>query len=868
MTRSGRRRTNLHPQQRVAGSLIRGRMDTLTQGVSQQPEHLRREGQADEQINGWSSPVEGLAKRRPTVVEARLLPSEKTDIWAESMLVRSGERYLLLMWTDGSTGYLQITRNGADVDVDVHGTGLGTTTIDSKTTITFTNTSYGYAASNLLQAYALVNQGALGLLLNRGKTVAMDSTLSTAQANEALIFVQGVTFDITYTVTLDEGLGTALTATFSTPLATDSPNKLSTTDAAASLQATIDASANWVATQIGPVVHVRRDNNADFTIKVDDDRSNTLARGIKTTVEVFSDLPLKAKGGMVVKVESDPGSTEDDFWVKFVRSSGAADSFGDGVWQETVAPGVKFRLDSATMPLVIYRAAQDRFYVGPADGAARTLSGAPNYTFPAWGERTAGNEETVPTPSFVGRELRDHLIFRSRYAVAGGESVVLSETDDIFNFFADTSVQVLETDPIDVRASSESSVALQWLTPVGTSVLAFSDREQFLLRASDAEVLTPRSAVVDLVSKVEVSPEVRPRVAGPNVLFATENAGNVAFRETQAFESSTARLGLNLGGSQEITLANPKYLAGNVKWWDVGENLDYMVVMTDADPKTVYVYKYLWQLDGGRVLRQQASWSKWTFDGDVRWLRFYDNKLHIIQSYADGTFVSSLEVEDLDDPASPGVYLDRRLQYPAVGSTPGTVVTASYDSGTDTTTFTLPFTIRSTTDVVVAYDDMDNPGVLIGTADSGTTIACSVRGDFTGVDVTIGARYLFRYDFTRAYLPQGDQDRQRAIGTLDGRLQVACWTIHYADTGAFTAIVNRKNRMFDSRHVFAPRLLGVENNVLGEPGPVLRTGTMRVPVYSKNTDCRVSVENDTFLPVRLNGASWEGNYNDRARGVG
>jgi hypothetical protein len=41
-----------------------------------------------------------------------------------------------------------------------------------------------------------------------------------------------------------------------------------------------------------------------------------------------------------------------------------------------------------------------------------------------------------------------------------------------------------------------------------------------------------------------------------------------------------------------------------------------------------------------------------------------------------------------------------------------------------------------------------------------------------------------------------------------------------------------------------------------------------VPVYAKNTECSVSVESDSWLPLTISGASWEGNYTDRARGLG
>ncbi len=654
-----RRPTSYQPRRGNPSTLVRGRWDTMTGGVSQQPEHLRLPGQGEEQVNGWSSPVEGLSKRRPTVFEAKLLATEETDIWAGTMLARDGERYLLVAWEAAGVTYLQITLNGASVAIDVHGTGLFTTTINGRTTVACDSSSYGYVASNLLEGYSLVNQGALGLLLNRTVPVAMDPATTPAEVNEALVFIQGVVFDVTYTVTLDEGEATELVATFTTPKATDDPNKLSTSDTAAALQATINASGNWVAVQIAAVVHIRRTTNVDFTIKLDDDRSNTLARAIKNTAETFGDLPLQAKGEMVIKVESDPTRDEDDFWVQFVRSDGASDSFGKGGWQECPAPGIEFRLDEDTMPLVLYRAAEGVLFMGPADGSAESQTVSSTlyeYTFPSWGERTAGNLETAPNPSFIGRPIRDHLIYRSRYMVTGGETVVASQTDDVFAFFADTSLQVLETDPIDVRASSESSVDLQWLVPIGNAVVPTSAREQFLLRAVDQEVLTPRSTAIDLLGKVEVESQVRPRVVGPTVVFATKNAGDTQFREMQVSSNGLLQLGSSLGAGQELTLNVPKYIKGEVKWWVNGENLDYVVVMTDDNPKALYIFKYLWQSGGGRIERAQSSWSRWEFEGDIRWVQFYDDKLNVLQSYSDGLFLTSLTSEELDDRSIPGLY--------------------------------------------------------------------------------------------------------------------------------------------------------------------------------------------------------------------
>lgn len=860
------RKTRLLATRNPPASLVQGSIDTLTQGVSQQPAHLRQPGQGERQVNGWSSPVNGLAKRRPTQYVGRIIPFPVEDFYLETMPVATGERYSVFLYNNTGKANLQIFQGNTPAEVDVHGAGLSAVAGPGGTVIEGLTSSYLYNAGGLYNKYVLINNGPFGLLLNREKVTAMDAATTAAQPKEALMFVQGVSYDVTYTITLD---GTTLPV-YTTPKATDTNNLISTDAVATELANRINAVAGFTATKLGSVVSVKRADGADFTLNLADSRSNTLARSFKGSSATFSGLPTVAPNGFFLKIEQDPGTTADDYWVKFATRDGAA--FGDGSWQEAAAPGIQYKLNADTMPLVVYRKAPGVFFVGPADGATRTLTvGGTTYsfTFPKWGERTAGDTVSVPNPGFVGKAIRDHSLFRSRYVVIAGESVTFSEVDQTFNFFGDTSAQVLETDPIDVRAVSETSVGLNWLLPIDESLLVFSEKSQFQVRPADTDVLTPRTAVCLRLSNIEMNPNLRPKIAGPNVIFATNEYGYTGFREYQFFDSQQRRLGLNLGGSLNITLNVPKYIEGLATLWDVGESLDYFVCRTPEDRKKVYIYKYLWQSGQGSLYKQQSSWSEWTFDGDVRWMRFFDNQLWMVVTYPDGTYTVKVESEELDDKADPYVYLDRQLKYPEGSVGPATtVITASYDPDARLTTFTLPYQMHSPTDVVVRFDNARNHGLVLGSASSGNQIVCSIRGDWRADKVIVGARYKFEYEFTTAYKPSRDQARQRVIGDLNGRLQVATWTLHHTDSGRYDVVIKRKNRSNDSRHRFWARIINVDSNRLNTPLNALQTGSLRVPVYSRNTECSVIVESESWMPLTISGASWEGNYTDRARSMG
>jgi hypothetical protein len=852
---------------------IQGNIDSLIQGVSQQPPHLRVVGQGEEQINGWSSPVEGLGKRNPMRHVARILPTPVSDFYLEMMSVISGERYSVMVYPDGAATKMLITLNGTAAAVDVHGTGLSAIAALSispmltNAAVSGDSTSYLYnAAGNFEQKYVLINNGPIAFLLNREKVVAMDAATTAAQKNEALIFVQAVAYEISYKATLD---GTAL-APVITPKATDTNNLLDSSDVAKKLADEINKNTAFTAVANKYVVHVVRKDAGPFKLSLDDGRGNSMARVVQGSVTSLAELPIHAPNGYVVQVSSDPSQTVDDRYLKFTTNDGSV--FGPGAWSEVAAPGIQYKLDANTMPLVIYRADRGVIFVGPADGATRTQTvggKSYSYTFPTWGQRTAGDLKTVPTPDFVGRAIRDHVIFRGRYVVLAGQFVVFSETNDIFNFFQDTSVAITAKDPFSVLAVSEISSELNWLLPVDESILAFSQYSQFQVRPADADVLTPTTAIILRVSNIQMNPRVRPKLAGPQILFPTDEFGYSHFREYTFYEMQQRRLGMNLGGSGDICLSVPKYIKGLVTHWDVGETIDLMVCSTPTDRKTLYVYKYLFSSGGQALTKSQASWSKFRFNGDVRWMKFMDNELWLVLTYGDGTYSVRLTSDELENAEEVQVHLDRLLLYPecnAIGI-PSAAVGAAYDADTNRTTFTLPYQLSSKGYAVVRYTNNVKEGLLLGAAESGNTIVCDVPGDWSNTKVAFGEEYEFSYEFTAPYVPAKDQARQRIVGKQDGRTQLLHFTLHHHNTGRYNIRVKRQNRMEDSVHWFRARFLNVMNNRLGTETSVLESGQYRVPIYSQNDKCRILVESKSWLPVTITGASWEGSYSNRAKGM-
>ena len=844
---------------------IRRDMDTLIQGVSQQPPHLRSAGQGAEQINGWSSPVEGLTKRNSTRFQAKVLETPAVDFYLELMDIRQGEQYSVLT-RPGTTDQtiLEIRRLNEIPTVQVHGTGMTA----NGSLINCSKDAYLYNEPGALyKDYVLINNGPVGLLLNRNKVTALKAADATAttQSGEGVIFIRAVAYQIIYTVFIDD----AEVATFTTPSAGDDDNVISTSIVANSLAAQIEGIAGFSATVDQYVVSVVKNDGTEFKLAIDDGRSGELANAFTDTVQTLGSLPIISPNNYIVEVESDPSTTVDNRWLKFKTFNDA--NLGEGSWQETVRPGIPYQLDPDTMPLVIYRETENVFFVGPADGSTQTqtVDGETyEYTFPTWGDRTAGDETTSPNPEFVGNAIRDHVIFRSRYVVVAGESVQFSETDDIFNFFNDTSLVVLATDPFGLRGTSERSSPLQWMIPVEDSILAFSQTTQFQVRAADADVLTPQTGSIFRLSNLEMNANVRPKLSGAQVLFATDYFGYTHFREFQfSNQRSNSQMGLNLGSNQDITNYLPKYIEGLITHWDVGEAIDVAVAVSPTNKKELYIYKYLWSSNEKGAQKVQQSWSKWTFAQDIQWVRFQDNQLLMLTTDDNGTYFDLQLNDETEVALEPQIHLDRLLQYPPVpGGAASAVVTASYDAASNQTTFVLPYEPADKALAIIRFVNDEYQGLKIGETTT-KTLVCSTKGDWTGKAVAIGEPYQFLYEFNKAFVPDNNETGTARIGQLAGRTQVLRWTVNHVLTGEYNIRIKRLNRSPDSVHHYRAQTLNVFNNTLDKTTGPLETGSFEVPVCSKNDQCAVSVESDSWLPVTVTSASWRGVYSDRDKAV-
>ena len=158
----------------------------------------------------------------------------------------------------------------------------------------------------------------------------MDTTLSAGNITQAIVFVNNVSDDTTYSVTVD---GVTVTDD------TSNDSELSTEQVATDLKNGLNSGlTGFTIAQNGSVLHIKKNDGSNFSIDGKDTQGNTQLTIVKDSIQRFTDLPTVSPNGYVVEVKGDESTNFDNYYVKFVTNNGGA--LEEGQWEETVEAGI------------------------------------------------------------------------------------------------------------------------------------------------------------------------------------------------------------------------------------------------------------------------------------------------------------------------------------------------------------------------------------------------------------------------------------------------------------------------------------------------------------------------------------------------
>jgi hypothetical protein len=103
-------------------------------------------------------------------------------------------------------------------------------------------------------------------------------------------------------------------------------------------------------------------------------------------------------------------------------------------------------------------------------------------------------------PSFVGYPIDTVSFYKNRIVFASRQNVICSQAGDYFNFFASTVITIVDSDPIDLSASTLKPIRLKHAIAAPQGLLLFGDNAQLLL-STTTEAFSPKTAEVNLLSQ-------------------------------------------------------------------------------------------------------------------------------------------------------------------------------------------------------------------------------------------------------------------------------------------------------------------------------------------------------------------------------
>jgi hypothetical protein len=568
---------------------------------------------------------------------------------------------------------------------------------------------------------------------------------------------------------------------------------------------------------------------SDFDISVKDGLADQGLGVVYKEVSSITDLPAKAFNGFRVKVKGDTELVQDDYYVKFETKEDKEVlwHYGEGTWIEDVGYGVKTTFNATTMPLQL-KPDDDTFEEWTLDTTT-------------WGNRTAGDDDTNPAPTFVGSKINDIFFFKNRLGLLTDSSIVFSEADEYFNFWRTTVLSLLDSAPIDVGVSHTKVAILKHAVPFQEKLLIFSEGTQFVLRGQ--ELLTAKTVSITPATEYDASGRIKPIVLNNYVYFPFKRNTYTGLTEYY-IDNDTA-----IFDAAEITAQVPTYVKSDVIAMAGTAVENVLAVVNNQNRKEIFIYKYFWQ----NKEKIQSAWQKFTLNRDVVGLDFIESDLYILTNDTTSTYLEVLPMEnDLQDDNGYTLLLDSRIEHVIGGS--DNILSISVSNGT-TTISGFPY---DPTGIDIYTKNGHRVAFTRTSATAGT-----VSGDLTSTDFYAGFPYDMLYRFSDQTLKQPTERGGRSASDYTYQT-IRSGSLNYADTGHFIVEVTPKFRDTYT-YAFNPDILG-SNLTLNSFTP--QDGHFKFSVQGQPEDTTIEVKSSSALPVKLLAAEFESMFIPRSRRYG
>ena len=496
---------------------------------------------------------------------------------------------------------------------------------------------------------------------------------------------------------------------------------------------------------------------------------------------------------------------------------------------------------------LVQNAAGDTFTIASVNTAP--LEGDDN-RLNYWKYREVGDATTNPMPSFVGFPIDAISFYKNRIIFSSRQNVICSQAGDYFNFFASTVITIVDSDPIDLSASSLKPVNLKHAIPSSQGLLLFGDNAQYIMQTT-TESFSPKTAEINPVATFSQTDRIAPVDLGTSYLFLEEGE-----KASSIFEMAVSD---SIGGKAaviELTRVIPSYIPAAITHMKGSTSAGTVALLTAQELSNMYLYRYFQQGD-----TRISGWFRWKLPGTIEFVDFDHDIMYVVTKHGSNYVLSKVSLIN-DTPNESlffeGQYLDVRLDLFDYNPT------LTYDAVADLTHVCFKDGFEDLNEqAVLIYLDAEVSGYFEeqtlqydAIKPVGEKYFLTVDGDQTTSKFAVGYKYEALAQLPAFYFTKDAQSGMKDTVNIP---RVSRIKINSYNSGPYKAVVRSEGR--DEFSLELPQINADyyrANNI-----PIIRNAQSSVPVMAKGDQFEFELIANSPFPTAFTSLDWEGTYNNK-----
>jgi hypothetical protein len=468
-----------------------------------------------------------------------------------------------------------------------------------------------------------------------------------------------------------------------------------------------------------------------------------------------------------------------------------------------------------------------------------------------WKYRDVGDATTNPMPSFVDNIIDCISFYKNRLIFTSRQNVICSQAGDYFNFFASTVITIVDSDPIDISASSTKPVQLKHAIPSARGLLLFGNNSQYMLETT-TEAFSPKTAEINPVSYFSQTDSVSPVDLGSSYLFLEEGDKASSIYEMDVKDASGAK-----SNAIELTRIIPAYIPAAIYGMKASPTAGTVALLSRQEPSNMYLYRFFMNGDQ-KVL---SSWFRWKLPGTIEFVDFDQDIMYVVTKHGSNYVLSTVSLLT-DTPNESllfeGQYLDVRLDLFDYKPT------LNYNAGTDLTRICFKDGFEDTSlqpvlmflDPAIAGYFEEQTLQYDATAAVGEKYFLTADGNQTTSKFALGYKYEALAQLPAFYFTK---DESRGSKDTVNIPRISRIKVNSYNSGPYKAVVRSEGR--DDFTLELPQINAdyyLANNV-----PIIRNAQSTVPVLAKGDQFEFELIADNPFPTAFTSLDWEGTYDNK-----